>query len=80
MTATCRDDEPPVRQERGLDAIGGCDETIQRGVQVLGHEFRVELESERIAEGRFDHETAEIIGRAAEPPQHDRQRRSSAGA
>ena len=58
------DDAPSLREKRGLDAIGGCDETIQRCVQMQRHELRIELESERIAERRLDHETAEIMGRS----------------
>jgi hypothetical protein len=35
------------------------------------HQFRIELETEGVAERRLDRETAEIVRRAAQAPEHD---------
>ena len=62
------DDAPSLSEQRGLDAISRCDKAFQRGVRVQALEFIVEVEAERVAKGRLDHETTEIIGRPAKPP------------
>ena len=65
---------PALRDQRGFDAVGIRDEVLETRLEVQQHEFGVEFEAQRVAEGRFDREPAQIVGRAAELPQHDRAR------
>ena len=65
---------PPLREQRGLDAIGVGDQHLETGLEVQQHEFGIEFESEGVAEGGSDREPAQVIGRAADSSEFKRTR------
>jgi hypothetical protein len=63
---------PTLGLERRVDAIGEGDELFEIGLEVQQDELRVQLETEGVAEGCFEGEAAQIVGRTVQAPQFDR--------
>jgi hypothetical protein len=62
---------PALCDECRLDAIGIGDEALQTGLEMQQDQLGVELETERVAEGRLEREAAKIVRRAAKAPEDD---------
>jgi hypothetical protein len=63
-----------------VDAIGEGDELFEIGLEVQQYELGVELEAEGVAEGGFEREATEIVGRAVQAPELDRAPEATAAA